>query len=130
VIFYAETSALGKLILDESHAGAMRRWWQQNYRLTATCILSRTELVRAIRRFDPSSIEAARDVLAMIRILNLGQAAFDHAAELKPSTLRSLDAIHLAAALRLQPDLEGLVTYDARLADAATQAGVTVIAPT
>lgn len=40
-----------------------------------------------------------------------------------------LDAVHLAAALELGDDLDGLVTYDDRLADAARFHGITVIAP-
>jgi hypothetical protein len=42
--------------------------------------------------------------------------------------VRSLDAIHLATALRIQP-LTSFVTYDKRLADAAQLAGLTVDAP-
>jgi hypothetical protein len=43
--------------------------------------------------------------------------------------LRSLDAIHLAAALDLGDDLDGLVTYDERLGEAARLNGITVLAP-
>jgi predicted nucleic acid-binding protein len=54
---------------------------------------------------------------------------FEGAGRLEPSGLRSLDAIHLAAALDLGDDLEGLVTYDDRLAEAAVSNGVAVVAP-
>ena len=43
--------------------------------------------------------------------------------------LRSLDAIHLATARLLGPELTALVTYDERLAKAAADAGVSVLAP-
>ena len=43
--------------------------------------------------------------------------------------LRSLDAIHLAAALELGDELDGIVSYDDRLSDAAELLGVAVIAP-
>jgi hypothetical protein len=46
-----------------------------------------------------------------------------------PATVRSLDAIHLATALRIRAQLTSFVTYDKRLADAATAAGLTVDAP-
>jgi predicted nucleic acid-binding protein len=46
-----------------------------------------------------------------------------------PSAVRTLDAIHLATALRLGEQLTSLVTYDRRLADAATAAGLTVDGP-
>jgi len=44
-------------------------------------------------------------------------------------SLRSLDAIHLATARIFGPDLDALVTYDNRLASAASDAGLIVAAP-
>jgi hypothetical protein len=41
----------------------------------------------------------------------------------------TLDAVHLASALSLGADLEGLVTYERRLSAAAQGAGVRVLAP-
>jgi predicted nucleic acid-binding protein len=49
--------------------------------------------------------------------------------ELDPAVLRSLDALHLAAALSLADDLDGLVTYDDRLAASAHALGIVVITP-
>lgn len=43
--------------------------------------------------------------------------------------LRSPDAIHLATARVLGPDLDGLVTYEDRLATAAKDAGIPVVEP-
>ena len=43
--------------------------------------------------------------------------------------LRSLDAIHLATARILAPELDGLVTYDDRLIRAATDAGLVTVSP-
>jgi predicted nucleic acid-binding protein len=43
--------------------------------------------------------------------------------------LRSLDAIHLASALRLGTDLRAFVAYDERLLFAAEQVGLAVVAP-
>jgi predicted nucleic acid-binding protein len=48
---------------------------------------------------------------------------------LDPDGMRSLDALHLASALALAEDLEGIVTYDTRLADAALTLGLQVHAP-
>jgi len=42
--------------------------------------------------------------------------------------LRTFDAIHLATALTID-GLEGLVTYDTRLARAAQSAGLVVVSP-
>ncbi|MFL6055511.1 MAG: hypothetical protein ACJ72W_21820 [Actinoallomurus sp.] len=46
-----------------------------------------------------------------------------------PVTVRGLDAIHLATALRIRTHLTSFVTYDKRLAEAATHAGLTVEMP-
>jgi predicted nucleic acid-binding protein len=51
------------------------------------------------------------------------------AARIDPLTLRSLDAVHLATAVALAADIEGMVVYDRRLAQAARDAGLTVWAP-
>ncbi len=46
-----------------------------------------------------------------------------------PVGLRSLDAIHLASALMLQPDLGALVSYDMRLSEAAQKQGIEILTP-
>ena len=43
--------------------------------------------------------------------------------------VKALDALHLAAALDLGDDLDGVITYDERLADAVRSHGVLVVAP-
>jgi hypothetical protein len=43
--------------------------------------------------------------------------------------LRSLDALHLAAALELGDDLEGVVTYDGRMIAGAKAVPITVVSP-
>ena len=43
--------------------------------------------------------------------------------------MRSLDVPHLASALELGDDLEGVVTYDGRLAAAVAMTGYPVVAP-
>jgi predicted nucleic acid-binding protein len=63
-------------------------------------------------------------------LLSLPASIFERAAELAPDSLRSLDAVHLAAALELGDDLDGIVTYDDRLSEAARQLGITAIGPT
>jgi hypothetical protein len=68
-------------------------------------------------------------VLDSITILAVPSSTFERAGELTPPALRSLGAIHLATALELGDDLDGLVTYDDKLAAAAVSYGITVIAP-
>ena len=67
------------------------------------------------------------DTSALVKLVV--SALFEAAGRLDPSILRTLDAIHVAAALGLGDDLEGIVTYDKRLAREAEQNGITVTAP-
>jgi predicted nucleic acid-binding protein len=62
-------------------------------------------------------------------LLNLTPAVCERAGSLEPVVLRSLDALHLATALELGDDLDGIVTYDERLGDAARILGYAVVAP-
>ncbi len=74
-------------------------------------------------------MEGARRQLASIDLIRLDDEVLERAAEIEPSTVRSLDAIHLAAALGLGADLAAVVTYDARMSTAAQALGLPVIAP-
>jgi len=71
----------------------------------------------------------ARAVLDAMTVVTVSTAVFERAAMLDPELLRTLDAIHLASALELGDELDDLVTYDVRLADAARHYGISVIAP-
>jgi hypothetical protein len=48
---------------------------------------------------------------------------------LEARLLRSLDSLHVAAALEIGDELEGLVTYDRRLTESAQALGIGVVAP-
>jgi len=72
----------------------------------------------------------ARAVLEAVTLISVPTAVFEAAGLLDPAIVRSLDAIHLAAALDIGDEFEGLVTYDERLTAAAEASGILVIAPT
>jgi uncharacterized protein len=69
------------------------------------------------------------DVMAGVELLALSDEIRGLAAALGPPLLRTLDAIHLATAISARGDLEKLLTYDVRLAAAAAQHGLEVLAP-
>lgn len=127
--WYFDTSALVKLVAAEPESTPLRRWISARHRDAVTCDLARTELLRAVRRTDPARAEQARNVLNAVDVVQVGTGVFEFAARLDPPDLRSLDAVHLAAALDLGDDLEGMVTYNGRLAGAAHHHGVNVVAP-
>jgi uncharacterized protein len=71
----------------------------------------------------------ARAVLDSITLIGVTSQLFEEAGRLDPTGLRMLEAIHLAVALDLGDDLDGIVTYDDRLAAAAQFDAIPVAAP-
>lgn len=126
---YLDTSALVKLVVAEPETDALRTWLSEKNRDPVACDLARTELLRAVRRAVPDRILQARAVLDSITLTEVTTSLFEEAGRLDPTALRSLDAIHLAAALDLGDELDSLVTYDDRLAEAARSNGIAVTAP-
>ena len=125
---YLDTSALTKLVVAEAESKALRAWLKTD-REPVACDLARTELIRAVRRSAPDRLLQARAVLDALTLIQVTPSIFEQASRLDPTALRSLDAIHLAAALDLGDDLDGLVTYDDRLAEAAGINGISVTSP-
>lgn len=124
---YVDASALAKLVLDEPGSDDMLRWWVESERV-ATSRIGIVETYRAVRRraHDRAHLGA---VLASIEIIELDASIATQAAAIGPSSLRTLDAIHLGSALVLAGELEVFVTYDQRLADAARANGLPVVSP-
>lgn len=129
VAYYLDTSGAVKLVLDEPGSDALSGWAAAHADDVVSSDLLRTELLRATRRGAPEHMQRAREVLDSVMLLALPSATFQRAAELDPPLLRSLDALHLATALELGDELDGVVSYDVRLSAAAEQFGVVVIAP-
>jgi uncharacterized protein len=128
-VAYLDTSALVKLVVVEPESSALRnalaRW-----PTFASAALIRTETVRALRRSGNGQYAGtALRLLRTVHLVRVNEALLDRAAYLDPPDLRSLDALHLAAALELSSDLGALYTYDARLTDAAEAYGLDVRAP-
>lgn len=126
---YLDTSALTKLVVAGPETPALHAWVTAPGRVLVSSDLARTELLRAVRRVDAALAVPARSVLDAVVLLRATPAVFESAARLDPPTLRTLDAVHLAAALTLGDDLEAVVTYDDRLAEACRAYGVAVLAP-
>lgn len=128
-MLYCDTSALLKMVIRESESDALSAQIAPATVL-ASSDLTRTELLRAARRGPSASVPRARDLLTRLFLLTATPAIFDAAGVLEPLTLRSLDAVHLASALTLGDELEAILTYDRRMAEAAETLGLRVLAPT
>ena len=126
---YLDTSALVKLVVAEAETDALRQWLSETPRQAVACDLVRTELMRAVRRVAPDRAARARQVLDGLTLTEVTPSIFEQAGRLDPVELRTVDAVHLTAALDLGDDLEGVVSYDDRLSAAAERVGVAVISP-
>jgi uncharacterized protein len=129
VAFYVDTSALVKLVVTERETESLLAWVRATTTPLVSSDLSRAELMRAVRRAAPDAVVQARAVLDALTLLSLSTETVESAGQLDPALLRTLDALHLASALKLGDDLEAIITYDERLATAAAAYGVTVLAP-
>jgi uncharacterized protein len=125
---YLDSSALVKLVVRERESKALTAHLRGRPD-RASCALARVEVIRAVRAHGRPAINRARQLLERISLLRLDDVLLDQAAARDGATLRSLDAIHLAAAQALGDGLVELITYDHRMADAARGIGLPVTAP-
>lgn len=129
MIIYVETSAAGKLLVEESESGALSSFLDDAVARgdqLASCLLLETELRRLAVREELSQA-AVSEVLARIDLVELDRGQYRVAGVLPGRHLRSLDALHVATALRVAADV--MLTYDVRQAAAAEAAGVRTAAP-
>jgi predicted nucleic acid-binding protein len=127
-IVYADSSALVKLIIDEPESDALRRYLDDGPVL-ATSRIAVVEVLRGTALANPAP-EAQDDALRMLTaclLIDLSHELARAAARLTSRAVRSLDAIHLASALRVEADQ--LVAYDRRLLAAAAARGLSVAHP-
>jgi uncharacterized protein len=125
---YIDTSALGRVLLDEPDKAAIQRALGGFERVTASHLL-RVELRRvALRR---RLLDRANTVLADVALVPIDSEILSVAETLLPDVVGTLDAIHLSTALRLldAAKLDALMTYDKQLAKAAREHGIEVLAP-
>lgn len=129
-MIYVDTSALVKLVVPEAETASLQAWMRsQRGEAFFSSQLARVELIRVVLRVAPDRLERARDVLRGLALLRIDDEIFEAAESLPPAALRSLDAVHLATAYALRSHVNAFVTYDTRLADAATILRMNVASP-
>ncbi len=126
---YVDSSALVKLVIREPGSVELRDLVQGRELVASEIAL--VEFPRAIRRTPATAIRDRLLVttLSGLAVIVMSEAVLELAASLKPPQLRTLDAIHLASALRIRRDLEAFVTYDRQLGQAARDQGLPVASP-
>lgn len=125
---YLDSSALVKLAVREPESAALRRYLRRK-RPLVTSALSRTEVARALLPFGPDAVTRGEDVLRRLDVVRVNDRVLRAAGALMPMELRSLDAIHLATAIEIGADLARVCTYDERMAAAAADLGLAIVAP-
>jgi predicted nucleic acid-binding protein len=125
---YVDTSALGRVLLGEDDApsivealGRYDRHWSSE--------LIVVELRRLARRGEVDA--SAEALLEALDLVVVDRAALEAASRIEPTVVRSLDAIHLSAAVGLHAvgDVAAVLTFDQQLRRGCEHHGITVEAP-
>jgi len=133
-LFYADSSALVKIVREEPETKVLRAFFAEAD--IVSCELVLAELPRAIRKavaLDPGLpleplIDQAAEIINTLGLIPLDRPLLLAAGALAEPALRTLDAIHVAAAIEANP-LDAFVTYDERQAAAARLAGLRTVQP-
>lgn len=137
-MIYLDSAAAVKLIHTEAHSAALRRYLDERPELGwVSSALLEVETFRALARATPPAemptvMNDFHTLLDFVDRIEIDPGIRISAQAVNPPTVRSLDAIHLATGLYLhkQGRITSFVTYDQRLADAATAGGLAVEIPT
>jgi predicted nucleic acid-binding protein len=125
---YLDTSALGRVLNRESAVTVV----MEEIDRAEACLSSRllrTELCRVALR--ENRLEFIEQLLADVSLVPIDESTLIAAETIRPGSVRALDAIHLATAVRLAADgvIDAVMTYDKRLAEAMRHHGLEVVAP-
>jgi uncharacterized protein len=127
-LVYADSSALVKLVVEEAETAALELYIAEREPVITTSRIAVAEIARALVTADlerDNRSEAER-LLRSYFLIDVSGPILDDAAGLTTS-VRSLDAIHLASARHVGPD--EVLVYDRRLARAAADLGFVIAQP-
>jgi predicted nucleic acid-binding protein len=124
MIVYVETSAAAKLLKREPESAAVREFNARlidDEHLVVTGRMLETELRRLAVRQGIDQEKASE----ILDVLEHDRSQFRQAGTIGGDQVRSLDALHLAAALRVGAD--AMITFDERLKRACELVGLPVL---
>src|SRR5262249_50762131 len=125
-----DSAAVVRLVHAERESEALRDWLDERSETGwMSSVLTEIESFRALARYAPDAVSRLPAVLDQIDLINLDPPIRILAQTVRPATVRSLDAIHVGTALHARHALTSFVTYDKRLLDAATAAGLPTDSP-
>lgn len=126
-MLYLDSSAIVKLVVQEPETADLVQAVLVDPEIVSSG-LAWTEVMIAVRRAGRSTARAEH-VLEGIAFIPIDDGILHEAAALGPKDLRTLEAIHVATALSLRPDVETMITYDVRQALVASALGLVVATP-
>jgi predicted nucleic acid-binding protein len=125
--WYLDSSAILKYVFAEPERPAMVK------ALTSQAIsseLARLEVKRAVYRINPKDIALANEELSRVNFVSISNQVLTVAESFTGSvTLATLDAIHVATAISLGNQIEGIITYDKQMLTNARNMGIKVLSP-
>lgn len=128
-MIYLDPTALMKLITISPESPALTDYLHTHTDTTwFTCALTRAELMRAAAS-HPGATEHAQHVMAGLDTVAVTDRLLDATVALTPAPRRTIDALHIAAALSAGPRLHTLITYDPELATAAAHHDINTVCP-
>ncbi len=122
---YLDASALTKLVIDEPETAALKD--AVRGRVLVSSRVAVVEVTKAVARTRPEADPTL--ILDVLLLVELGADLARLAGTIGGHALRALDAIHVASAQFLGPEVETFITYDSRQAEAARRLGLQVAAP-
>lgn len=126
-MYYLDASAILKLIIEEKESNKLEKFIKTK---SCTSKISRIEVMRVINRTIPEASESAQQILARFDYVNITDLVIRTAESfLGLPTLRSLDSIHVASALSISNEIEGIISYDKKMITNAKSLGLLVYSP-
>ena len=125
--WYLDTSAAIKLLVDERESADLAEYVDAAQQELVSALLLETELRRAVYRHELLTQEAVSAFLATLTLYDMPPSLYMEAGLIGGPNLRSLDVLHVCAALRC--GASAILTYDKRMGQAAAAVGLPVISP-
>ena len=123
-MIYLDTSAAVKALIEEPESDSIRRLFATETPFVSSRLLA-VEL-HAVADRRAISARAAQELLNRVALVSLGDGVLDDAIAMHAG-LRTLDALHLATAVRLKAAISGILTFDRELADAAARSAIPAV---
>lgn len=125
--WYLDSSAILKLVFDEQERVELLKVLTEK---SITSRISRLEVARTVSRIAPDSLLLANSELQKLDFFPLSYGVLSTAEGFTAkTTLRTLDAIHVATVIFLGSAINGLISYDKQMVQNAKELGLKVLSP-